>query len=208
MLVLICLFFCILMDSHWTLQIRNVLTYWFCVCLIFFCRFLSWDLHLKMKARWKWKLKACFYWKVSWVFAFSQLNCPFILFFFRGRFGALFSLCCSTAIFCCYHRGSTHTLSILWFLPTLFFSPTLLALPPRLSVAQLVCPFCLFSLSHPLFSRDALKLLVFLLLSASLSIWANCFGRCIQVGVSYFFFLLPRSHLPACPSPSSLHLFI
>lgn len=119
--------------------------------------------------------------------------------------GSVFSLPLGTAIFCWYLRTPCPFCD---FHQHFSFSPILLAppLPSRLLVAQLVRPFCLFSISHPLFSRDALKLLVFLLLSASLSIWANCFGQSIQVGVSYFFSLLPLSS-SHCPSLPSLHLF-
>lgn len=82
-------------------------------------------------------------------------------------------------------------------LPALCPSLTLLALFPSLSVAQLVSPFCLFSLSHPLFSRDALKLLVFLLLCASLSklLWTMHPGWSVLVSSSLSFFLCPSLHL-------------
>lgn len=91
-----------------------------------------------------------------------------ILFFNEGKWGVL--------VFLSLSPPPPHSVHFVIF--TLSHSPHLSG---SLSVTQLVSPFCLFSLSHPLFSRDALKLLVFhpplrLALHRSKLLWTMCPG--------------------------------
>lgn len=131
----------------------------------------------------------CFSSKAALQFIFSSV-----------KFGVVFALCSSAPQF-----SPEATVSLGLFCPfcCLFFHQhfvCLVSLPTLLlpSVPQLVSPFRLFSLSRPVFSRDALKLLVFLLLLLLHSaLYLSKLLWMIHPGWS----VLDSSHLLAFPPP-------